>query len=80
MYETRADMTNSFRKLSLLKLRGKQRMDEDIHEYLEVILAECSSIEELKGFFKPKFPKEYKPSYSYFIKFIYFFKYILNYL
>ena len=59
MYETGADFTNSFRKLAQLRLSGKSHIDCDIKEYLSIILEDCSSINEMKDFFKPKFPKEY---------------------
>ena len=58
MYETRSDFTNSFRKLSELKLSGKDNIEADISAYLRIILSECCSIRELKDFLKPKFPKE----------------------
>jgi hypothetical protein len=58
MYETRADFTNSFRKLSLLNLNGPGHIDKDIDDFLHIILKECCSIEELKFFIMPKFPKE----------------------
>ena len=59
MYETGSDFTNSFRKLSELSLNGKEKIEEDVNEYLNVILKQCCSITEMKTFHKPKFPKEY---------------------
>ena len=58
MFETRADFTNSFRKLSLLELNCRAHIAEDIEKYLKIILPECCGLAELKAFFKPKFPKE----------------------
>jgi len=58
MYNTGADFTNSFRKLSELKLNGKDMIENDIDEYIKTILKQCSSVTEMKAFHKPKFPKE----------------------
>lgn len=58
MYETGADFTNTFRKLSLLKFTSIENIDKDIEESLEIILKQCSSIDEIRSFFKPKMPKE----------------------
>jgi serine/tyrosine/threonine adenylyltransferase len=58
MYETGADFTNSFRKLSQLTLSGKDKIDNDLENYLSIILNECCSVDELKTFYKPKFDGE----------------------
>ena len=58
MYESGADFTNSFRKLSELNTSGRHSIDDDIKIYLKVILKQCNSIAEMKSFCKPMFPKE----------------------
>ena len=59
MYETGCDFTNSFRKLSFLSLNGENQIEKDISDYIDIILKECRPLDEMKNFFKPKFPKEY---------------------
>ncbi|CAF0971086.1 unnamed protein product, partial [Brachionus calyciflorus] len=56
MYETGADFTNSFRKLSLFDITDNK--DEDIKKFMSIILEQCASVDEIRGFFKPKMPKE----------------------
>ena len=58
MYETGADFTNSFRSLNKINLNGLDDIDKDVNNYLEIILAECCSLDEYKKTFKPNFPKE----------------------
>ena len=59
MHQTGADFTNSFRKLSRLKLSGPAETQQDITEYLEAaLLEECCTVDELKMNMKPKFSTE----------------------
>ncbi len=58
MYETGADFTNSFRKLSELKFTGKVNLEKDLNEFFEIISNELRPLDETKNFYKPKFPKE----------------------
>ena len=58
MYETGADFTNSFRKLSDLKFTGRENLEKDLNEFLEIISKELRPLEETKNFYKPKFPIE----------------------
>ena len=58
MYETGADFTNSFRKLSQLKLTGAEKVDDDIKQYLQDFLTECSSVDEFIALNRPKMPRE----------------------
>lgn len=57
MYETGADFTNTFRKLNLVKFSTEQT-DIDNTEFLNIIIKECASVDDMKSFFKPKMPKE----------------------
>lgn len=58
MYETGADFTNSFRKLSLINAKDKNNIDKDINDFLKIITEECSCVDEFREIFKPKFPVE----------------------
>jgi hypothetical protein len=58
LYETHSDFTNSFRRLSELKLTGVDSIQKDIEDFIPIILEECSTIQELKSLFKPKIAKE----------------------
>ena len=60
MYNTGSDFTNSFRKLSELNTNGREKIEDDIMEYMKIILKQCCSISEMLTFHKPKFPKEYE--------------------
>lgn len=57
MYETGADFTNSFRHLSLLSV-NKDNFENDISDFLKIIIQECSLLNEYREIFKPKFPEE----------------------
>lgn len=57
MYETGADFTDTFRKLSLLKfIPGQTEMN--ISELVSTFVNECATIDDMRSFFKPKMPKE----------------------
>lgn len=58
MSETGADFTNSFRRLNKLQINGREKIKQDISDYLNIILKECSSLDELKETVKPKFKPE----------------------
>ena len=59
MYETGADFTGSFRKLSQLRFSGEDRIEQDVAELVKALSVECcSSVDEYKSFFKPKLPKD----------------------
>jgi hypothetical protein len=59
MYETGADFTNSFRRLSELRLTGPENIERDVAEFLPILERECSPLDEYKSTFKPKLPREY---------------------
>lgn len=58
MYETGADFTNSFRKLSHLTLNGRENIKADIKDFLGIILNECNSFDEFKKNTTPRFKPE----------------------
>lgn len=68
MYETGSDFTNSFRKLSELQTNGRENIDKDISDYLQIILQECCPCNEFKQNLRPKFPLEYDCWSNCFIK------------
>ncbi len=59
MYKTGSDFTNSFRLLSSLNSSDKNNMENEILDYLKLIIPQCCPFEEYKQSLKPKFPKEY---------------------
>ena len=54
MFDTGADFTNSFRNLNKLT----SLKDNENENLVEILMSSCISLDELKEFNKPKYPKE----------------------
>ena len=58
MYQTGADFTNSFRKLSQLELNGPDCIENDIKQYLSNAQSDWCTIDEFQAFNRPRMNKE----------------------
>ena len=54
MFETGCDFTNGFRALSLLSLPGLPAHNESKERFIEQIVSECASLEEVVKSYKPQ--------------------------
>ena len=56
MFETGCEFTNGFRALSLLSLPGLPAHDASKERFIEQVVSECASLEEVVKSYKPQIP------------------------
>ena len=59
MQETGADFTNSFRALSSIPFPSDPHFDEKKKEFVDYVLTQCASVEDLKVANRPKMDPRY---------------------